>query len=199
MKFYSTLSIFKYSWDQVAVGFWSRYPNPYSMHVLTEDVIDQRVLSCGSLLTKRLITKTNSIPKWGEKFIPGPKHVCVLEESIVDPQTKTMKTYTRNLGYTSIMTVEEECTYKPSEENEGWTVCQRHATVNSKVKGFSYCLQTFGIERFKKNVTKSVKGFNFVLNKLYPGMPEAYLTKKQKLKQTAEAAKKIASSVIATN
>jgi len=29
MKYFTGLSVLKYSWDQVATGFWSRYPNPY--------------------------------------------------------------------------------------------------------------------------------------------------------------------------
>jgi len=29
MKYFAGLTVLKYSWDQVATGFWSRYPNPY--------------------------------------------------------------------------------------------------------------------------------------------------------------------------
>lgn len=73
-----------------------------SNHVLTEDTIHQ-VASGHRLFSKRLLTKTNNMPRWGERFVPGPRYVCVVEESIVDPVGKTLTTYTRNIGYTTIM------------------------------------------------------------------------------------------------
>lgn len=50
----------------------------------------------------RLFTKTNKLPKWGERFIQS-KDVKIVEESILDPSEKTLVTYTRNVGYASVM------------------------------------------------------------------------------------------------
>lgn len=50
----------------------------------------------------RLFTKTNKLPKWGERFIHG-NVVKIVEESIVDPSEKTLVTYTRNVGFNSVM------------------------------------------------------------------------------------------------
>jgi len=50
----------------------------------------------------RLFTKTNKLPKWGERFI-NSKDVKIVEESILDPTKKTLVTYTRNVGYASVM------------------------------------------------------------------------------------------------
>lgn len=50
----------------------------------------------------RLFTKTNKLPKWGERFI-NTNDVKIVEESILDPSKKTLITYTRNVGYTSVM------------------------------------------------------------------------------------------------
>jgi len=41
MKSYCTNCILKFNWDQVTSAFWRRYPNPFSRHVLTEDVVDR--------------------------------------------------------------------------------------------------------------------------------------------------------------
>lgn len=41
-------------------------------------------------------------PKWGEHFI-STRIVKIIEESVVDPKEKTLITYTRNIGYTSVM------------------------------------------------------------------------------------------------
>ena len=34
------------SWEQVFQSLWQRYPNPYSKHVLSEDIVDRWVWSC---------------------------------------------------------------------------------------------------------------------------------------------------------
>lgn len=50
----------------------------------------------------RLFTKTNKLPKWGERFIHS-NVVKIVEESILDPSKKTFVTYTRNVGFTNVM------------------------------------------------------------------------------------------------
>lgn len=75
----------------------------YSSHVLSEDTISRKVKN-GILYTTRLLTKTNRVPKWGERFV-SKNIVKIIEESIVDPKTKTLTTYTRNLGYTKVMVI----------------------------------------------------------------------------------------------
>lgn len=77
------------------------YIKSCSKHVLSEDTV-QREVKSGRLFTKRLLSKTNSIPKWAERFITA-KHVHIIEESIVDPKNKMLITYTRNLGYAKVM------------------------------------------------------------------------------------------------
>lgn len=54
------------------------------------------------LFSKRLLTKTNRVPKWGERFISS-RTVKIVEESILDPKEKVLTTYTRNLGYAKVM------------------------------------------------------------------------------------------------
>lgn len=73
----------------------------YSKHVLSEDTVSREIRGT-QLFTKRLLTKTNRVPKWGERFISTPI-VKIVEESIVDPKQKTLVTYTRNLGYNKVM------------------------------------------------------------------------------------------------
>lgn len=72
-----------------------------SSHVLTEDTLS-RELKENKLYTKRMLTKTNRLPKWGERFV-GNRVVKIIEESILDLQNKTLVTYTRNIGYSSVM------------------------------------------------------------------------------------------------
>jgi hypothetical protein len=112
-RFYEHTIIFNYTWDQVAQGFWKKYPNPDSKHVLTEDTVCRSVYA-GRLFSTRLLSKTNPIPKWAERFITS-KHVHIIEESIVDPVNKVFITYTRNLGYTKVMVIIRVRNLRPSD------------------------------------------------------------------------------------
>lgn len=204
MKFYEGVSILKFSWDQVAQGIWQRYPNPESSHVLSEDTIVRKVIG-HQLHSKRILTKTNRMPKWGERLISA-RNVSIIEESIVDPEKKEMCTYTRNVGLTKVMTCVEKVVYKPSPENSQWTVAERKAWIDSKIFGFGYAIQKFGVERYKKNINKSNLGFVYALNRMFPVADSSveassihHLTleeRKQRLKEaareTAKRAKELA-------
>lgn len=166
VKYFENKTTFHYNWDQVAQGFWRRYPNPESIHVLSEDIIDQKV--CGEkLFTKRMLTKTNKVPKWGERFIKSTS-LKMIEESVCDPNQKTLVTYTRNIGYVSVMNVVEKVEYKVSDENKNWTVANRSVWIDSKIYGFSLAIQNLGLDRYKKNIVKMTRGFNFILNAMFP-------------------------------
>ncbi|KZC11094.1 PRELI domain-containing protein 1, mitochondrial [Dufourea novaeangliae] len=164
VKHYENSSIFQFNWNQVAQGFWQRYPNP-NRHVAKDTV--SREVKNGILYTKRLLTKTNRVPRWGERFV-SKNIVKIVEESMVDPKTRTLTTYTRNLGYAKVMSVVEKVVYKVSEENPNWTVAKRSAWIDSQVYGFSRPIQAFGLDRFKKNCTLMYTGFNYVLAHMFP-------------------------------
>lgn len=196
-KYYETTTVFNYSWDQVVQGYWNRYPNPHSSHVLTEDTI-QREIRNGKLHSKRLLSKTNPVPKWGERFYTNSKSVKIVEESIIDPKERTLTTYTRNIAFTKVMSVVEKVVYKSSEEHPDKTIAIRSAWIDSQVFGFSRAIRAFGVERFKKNCNKMVFGFNYVLSTMFPilgGGPNGatnphpdhttYITKANKIKEVA--------------
>ncbi|KAI5706362.1 hypothetical protein M8J76_015304 [Diaphorina citri] len=168
VKYFENKTVFRFNWEQVAQGYWRRYPNPESTHVLSEDIVDQRITD-NKLFTKRILTKTNNAPKWGERFIKTNK-IKIVEESICDPKEKTLTTYTRNIGYTSVMSVIEKVEYKVSDENENWTLAKRSVWIDSKMYGFSLAIQKFGLERYKKNILKMTNGFNFILNAMFPNV-----------------------------
>ncbi|XP_060525804.1 protein preli-like [Cylas formicarius] len=196
-KFFENSVVFNYNWEQVAQAFWQRYPNPNSQHVLSEDTVSREVKS-GKLFTKRLLSKTNNIPKWAKNFI-NTTYVYIVEESVVDPKAKTLITYTRNLGFTKIMSVTEKVVYTQSPDSPDKTVAQRYAWIDSQVRGFSRAICAFGYERFKKNSQKMVGGFNYILANLFPhqnGVPPAHATAiaAAKLKGAAKNASDLAKS-----
>ena len=75
-----------------------------SKHVLSEDVLERWVKN-NKLFTKRIICKTNSIPKWGESLAKGNKYMYVVEESVLDLTTQTFVTYTRNIALQKILVI----------------------------------------------------------------------------------------------
>lgn len=166
MRQYEGSNTFHNSWREIAAAFWKRYPNKYSKHVLSEDVIDRKVDKNGQLVTKRLFVKTNSCPKWLERLMKT-KNVMIIEESIVDPIKQTLTTITRNLGMTYLMSVEETCIYRPHPENSHWTIVERKARFDSKLCGFTRrAVLKFGHERYKYNIGRTDSGFQQVLRTL---------------------------------
>lgn len=62
----------------------------------------ERRIHDGKLFSKRLLSKTNHVPKWGERFY-NAKSVKIVEESIFDPNERIFTTYTRNVAFTKVM------------------------------------------------------------------------------------------------
>ncbi|XP_014090838.1 protein preli-like [Bactrocera oleae] len=160
----TTETVFDYSWKQVVQAYWNRYPNPSSTHVLTEDTIKREVRD-GKLYSRRLLSKTNPVPKWGQRFYNNAP-VRIVEDSVLDPKKKTLVTFTRNIGFKKIMKVDEIVEY--SEQKDGRTLAVRRAYISSQVFGVSRAIRAFGIERFKSNCNKAASGFNYVLRNMFP-------------------------------
>ncbi|XP_037941060.1 protein preli-like [Teleopsis dalmanni] len=144
---YKMETVFDYTWREVVVAYWNRYPNPSSSHVLTEDTIRREVRE-GKLYSRRLLSKTNPVPKWGERFYKNVP-VKIIEDSVLDPKKKTLITFTRNIGFKKIMKVDEIVEY--SELSDGRTLAVRKAFISSQVFGFSRAIRAFGIERLSDN------------------------------------------------
>lgn len=84
-----------------------RYPNPYSSHVLSCDVVSRTLSPSGTLLTTRLILKSGSVPRWAPQGIISRAESWVIEESEVDPNGRIMRCITKNLDHVKVMRVEE--------------------------------------------------------------------------------------------
>lgn len=190
---YETLShVFNYTWDHVATCFWKKYPNLYSTHVLSEDVLDRRMLEGGKLYTKRVIGKTNPLPKWGSAVFPSHlSKVChVLEETVVDVRNRTMVSFTWNIDYKSLMDVKEKVSM--SEDSGGTTACLKEGWVDSSARGFRHVLRKFGISRWRSNAVKAVTGYEHTLNKFYSNVQSPEITSRNRLAEsTVEAIKDV--------
>lgn len=169
MRFETVVDSINFAWDQVVVAFWARYPNPFTSHVLTEDVLRRELRPDGSLYTCRLLMKTNSIPKWGQALMPASR-VPIIEESIVDPAKKTLTTYCRNITHKRLMETTEKVVYTPQEDETGKSIthCQKMFWVSSQwYAPTGGWIERFGIQRWVKNVVKTRRGLELVLGQIY--------------------------------
>uniref|UniRef100_A0A2I2YZU8 PRELI/MSF1 domain-containing protein n=1 Tax=Gorilla gorilla gorilla TaxID=9595 RepID=A0A2I2YZU8_GORGO len=190
VKYLLGQGVLRSSWDQVFAAFWQRYPNPCGKHILTEDIVHREVTPDQKLLSLRLMTKTDRMPRWAERLFPAN---VAHSDSIVDPQNQTMTTFTWNINHARPMVVEERCVYCVNSDNSGWTEIRREAWVSSSLCGVSRALWEFGLAQFKSNATKTLKGFEYILAKLQGEAASKTLIKtareaKEKAKETALAA-----------
>ncbi|MCJ8742104.1 hypothetical protein PDJAM_G00078200 [Pangasius djambal] len=167
-KYFFSETDIRSTWEQVLAAFWQRYPNPYSTHVLTEDVIFREVTPDNRLLSRRLLTKTNRLPRWAERIFPGnlSRSVYIVEDSVVDPSSRRLTTLTWNLNHSTLMTVVERCVFHGEQERPVWTRLTREAWISSGVFGLSRPIQEFGLSRFRSNQLKAMKGLEHALSKL---------------------------------
>ena len=90
-KYYGTTHRHPFKWDEVASAIFMRYPNPFATHVLSEDTLHRELVNGDILYSRRFLTKTNRLPKWGERFFANlKKFVPLVEESHIDRGSKVM-------------------------------------------------------------------------------------------------------------
>ncbi|KAI1959814.1 hypothetical protein LOZ58_004178 [Ophidiomyces ophidiicola] len=120
MKFFENTFNYDYSFSAVSLAFFLRYPNPYSRHVLTSDVIERYVdPNTQRLHTTRLHLKRSKIPSAMLKLLPkgiggadNSGQSIILESSVVDVKEGWMETESRNMEWTGILSVVEKQLYR---------------------------------------------------------------------------------------
>lgn len=165
VKFYQHTHLFEYSWKEVSIAFWLRYPNPFASHVLGSDVIERYVDSDGVLHTKRIILKKGKLPKWGRRLI-NISEAYIIEETLVNPKTETLISKTRNLTHARVMQFEETQTFKPSQNPDGTFVKTEARIFSNFGWGLANTIEKFCFNKFEKNLTRSRLGMSYILERL---------------------------------
>ncbi|KAI1810291.1 PRELI-like family protein [Poronia punctata] len=119
----TTNHTYSHPFPTVTLAFFLRYYspqlNPFSSHVLSTDTISSHVDPVtGRLYTTRLHLKKSRMPSAVVKLLPtsvtgggGDKSSYVLETSVVDMKEGWMKTESRNLNFTGVLSVLEQQHY----------------------------------------------------------------------------------------
>ncbi|KAF7262638.1 hypothetical protein EG68_00076 [Paragonimus skrjabini miyazakii] len=154
-----------FGWDYVASLFWQRYPNPFSKHVLTEDVLERRILPDERLYTKRLLLKQGlgKFPVWLRRFLSGTREL-VIEESVMDMRKKRVEIVTRNIGSLGkYATVVEYCAYTPSTTVPPATLITRTLSIESKFNSTIRSPLTYFLShRYRSTAKASLSGYEYV-------------------------------------
>ncbi|KAL1388869.1 PRELI-like family-domain-containing protein [Phyllosticta capitalensis] len=117
VKFYDSSYTYDYSFPAVTLAYFLRYPNPYSTHVVSTDVIDRHFdPETQTLHTTRLHLKKSKLPSAALKIIPrsllgtspaGDSQSFILERSVVNIKDGWMNTESQNLEWTGVLSVIE--------------------------------------------------------------------------------------------
>ena len=121
VKFYESCFNYDYPLPAVSLAYFLRYPNPYATHVLSTDVIDRQFDPLTQRLsTTRLHLKKSKLPPTLLKLLPkgilgssaDAGQSYILEKSVIDVREGWMKTESRNLEWTGILSVVEKQMYR---------------------------------------------------------------------------------------
>lgn len=164
MKYYSSSFNYEFDWPTVTLAYFIRYPNPHAKHVLASDVINRYIDQQGRLHSTRLILKRGKLPAWGARIL-NISETYVIEESIVDPHNRVMRTESRNLDHTKVLKVIENQTM--TELPTGSTQVITDARMISTIPSFvGSKIEGLGVTKFRENFEKSRLGMQVVLDAL---------------------------------
>lgn len=168
MKLFETNHLFCYPWPQVASANWRKYPNDFSAHVLSVDVISRHIdHQNGVLRTERLLACKQSVPAWLCRLI-GVSEVALFHEiSELDPATREYKAYSTNLSFRNIFKLTELCVFRqdpfmPQEH----TLFEQKAQITTEplVNRLSSFVEDFAVKSFKSNAHRGRQGLEQVIN-----------------------------------
>jgi 4-amino-4-deoxychorismate lyase len=122
VKFYTQNYTYDYPFQAVSLAFFLRYPNPYSKHVISTDVLERHFdPKTQRLTTTRLLLKKSRMPSAVLRLLPrnllgtaagsGDSQSYILERSVVDIKEGWMRTESRNLELRTVLDVIERHTY----------------------------------------------------------------------------------------
>ena len=165
------MNIFRHKWETVSLAVWMKYPNPFSSHVISTDILSRHLdPETGILHTVRLIHKTGTLPTWIVNMIKS-QEAFVIEESVVDPEKCFMQTKTRNLTHQRFLIAEEIQTYTKNPDELNWTLAECKATVKCNfgskwTGGLGAKIEGMGVKRFADHFPKSKMAMIYILDKL---------------------------------
>ncbi|KAI5467216.1 MSF1 domain-containing protein [Mariannaea sp. PMI_226] len=151
---HTTNHAYSHPFPTVTLAFFLRYSspqlNPFASHVLSTDTIESYIdPKTNRLHTKRIHLKKSRMPAAIYKLLPksvtgggaGEKASYILETSVVDIKEGWMKSESRNLNFTGVLSVTEKQEFSvPSDaqnsgETDVTTMVQFKSRLGEKLRG----------------------------------------------------------------
>lgn len=173
MKLFQNTSDFEYPWDQVSAANWNKYPNEVSTHVIAVDVLRRELQDDGNrLVTERLITVRQGVPRWIMLMVGGDNTSYVREVSTVNLLKKELVLKSCNLTMRNILTVFETVRYSPHPDfPQEKTLFEQSAriTAGGSLSFGRICskMEEWSVDRFCENAKKGKIGFESVLKEFH--------------------------------
>lgn len=148
---------YSHPFPTVTLAFFLRYCspklNPFAQHVLSTDTISSQLdPETGRLHTTRIHLKKSRLPKAVLKLLPtsmtggvADKASYILETSVVDMREGWMRTESRNLNFTGILSVIEHQTYVAFHP-DNTQVAQLPSKVVASTQSSNAAQTTTGVE-----------------------------------------------------
>ena len=173
VKFFNQRHMFEHKWEAVTCAVFLKYPNPFSKHVITADVVERTLDPLTGLLhSTRLLQKVGSMPAWLARLAPAKisNNALILEESVVDAQRGRMTVFTRNLSYQGWLRVEERQEFVRTAD--GWTLAEVQVKVTGGERSMAMGrlivgkIEGFSINKLKDQLSKSRQALLYILEQL---------------------------------
>ncbi|KAI9600037.1 hypothetical protein KEM48_000252 [Puccinia striiformis f. sp. tritici PST-130] len=176
MVVFTAQHLFPYSF--VTIGIWQKYPNEFSTHITSVDVLDRSFLPNGTLRTERLISISQHAPRWIMKLVGGAEEQYVREVIFYKPPSSTDQSPmvlmgSVNLLMSSFLICREQIRYQPFnpqtssffqradiEAQGSFAIGESWGILGSR-------LETWARDRFSSNAESGRLGFNNVLATLH--------------------------------
>lgn len=134
MKVFVNEHQFKYSWRNITLAYFNKYPNKFSQHVKEIDCYDRQLVD-NLLIIRRILTFEIKLPWIIENlksyFLPDYNSGYIHETITIDPVNRSMQTVSRSLITNNYLSVVEKSSYVKDEDN---TVYNQRICINTPYK-----------------------------------------------------------------
>uniref|UniRef100_H3CNL5 PRELI domain containing 3 n=2 Tax=Tetraodon nigroviridis TaxID=99883 RepID=H3CNL5_TETNG len=189
MKIWTSEHIFNHPWETVTKAAMQKYPNPMNPSVFGVDVLDRSVDKQGRLHSTRLLSTEWGLPSIVTSII-GKTRTCtyIQEQSVVDPNKKTLELQSTNITFTNMVSVDERLTYKPHPEDKEKTILTQEAIISVKGVSLSSYLEGVMASTISVNAGKGREAMEWVIRRLNAEIEELAATARGTMRAPMAAA-----------
>jgi len=189
MKIWTSEHVFSHPWETVTQAVWRKYPNPHNPAVVGTDVVERKIEN-GVLHTHRLISSRWGLPGWAQKILGADRIAYGFEHSEVDPQNKMMTMRTRNLTFSSTVSLDEKLTYAPDPSDPDRTILSQETVITVKGIPLQSYLENFLANNISTNAGKGREAMEFVISKINREVEDLVTKYKQTITELETTTKK---------